>query len=1215
MDNPYFVRRKKLTGLFLAWLLLLSAALGYMPAQAAAAVPLTVAEALAKNNSGETATVEGYIVGEMYNSKPIYSGFQDDFNVLIADTPGEKTQSKMIDVQISASYRSQYGLKTNPANVGKKLTVTGQLAAYSGMAGIKSPTAMSLDGESGENPGGGTPNPADLGSENIGVPTTLPDGTGKKVLFDETHGQTAGAADWVIDGAFSDFADGLREAGFQVDALQRTLPMDSHAFDTPAITLSKLKQYDVFIIGEANIPFKASEQTAMLTYVKEGGSIFFISDHYNSDRNLNRWDSSEVMNGYRRGAFGNPTKGMSTAEAASGAMQDVTSTDWLGQNFGVRFRFNSVGDVTKTDAVKYDQSFGITAGVNDVEMHSGSTLTILDPTRVKGVVYLPENVPGWGNAVENSDKANFPNGGVYKNGGIAEGPFAAISKLEKGKAAFIGDSSPVEDPTPGYVREDNGGKKTTYDGFKGEAQDAVFLVQTVKWLAVHEDYATFENQGITLDEPTPLLGKLEEPATSAEIPGTEPWTTPAAGYKWYDPTTYKAGSYGAGGTPPVVTIPDLTTIAEARKAADNDYVTVQGVVTSEPGVFGGSGFYMQDGTGGVYVYPSKATGYHALDKVKLTAQKLTYNTEIELANEVQVAKLDAQADIPAPVPQAAAAVNDSNQGQLITIKNAAVQNYATVTGSLEFDLVSGGTTNRVRVDSRTGISADALKQAYPAGTAVDITGISSIFKGAYQLKLLKESDIRPAGAAGDNHAPAFADVPAQSVKAGQQVTFSVYANDEDGDALSYEAVSLPEGAAFDAASGKFTWTPAAEGSYTASFRVQDGKGGSDTLQVSITVEAAGTQAPNSAVLTGPAAASAGAQVDLGVGITKPSFAFTALDLIVKYDPAKLEFATVANSDGTLALADGAVSSSRTGFGVLATGVKPESGEIRIIMASTGQENAVSEDGELLKLRGTLKSGISGSAAVSVSAFNISADGNSSPVNTDSAALQIQIATADRAALLAAIGEAQKLADQAVTGTEPGQYPASAKTALLSAISDAKRVADDAAATQKAIDDALTALKAAVSTFKNAVIPVPSVPVDKSALTSAIASAQSIYDRAVAGDKVGQYPAAAKSELLSAIQAANAVKGSSTATQNQVDSAAAALGSAVTTFQKKLITLVPGAVQITVQDLSILAKYYGIQSTDPNWSRVAPADLFSEGEISIRSLAAVAQMIIGSWYAK
>ncbi|GAF08539.1 hypothetical protein JCM16418_2621 [Paenibacillus pini JCM 16418] len=130
----------------------------------------------------------------------------------------------------------------------------------------------------------------------MGVPTTLPNGVGKKVLFDQTHGQTAGASDWVIDGAFSDFADGLKAAGFQVDALQRTLPMNAKSYDTPVVTLSKLKQYDVFIIGEANIPFKTSEQDAMLTYVKEGGSIFFIADHYNSDRNLNRWDSSEVMN-------------------------------------------------------------------------------------------------------------------------------------------------------------------------------------------------------------------------------------------------------------------------------------------------------------------------------------------------------------------------------------------------------------------------------------------------------------------------------------------------------------------------------------------------------------------------------------------------------------------------------------------------------------------------------------------------------------------------------------------------------------------------------------------------------------------------------------------------------------------------------------------------------------------------------------------------------
>ncbi len=55
-------------------------------------------------------------------------------------------------------------------------------------------------------------------------------------------------------------------------------------------------------------------------------------------------------------------------------------------------------------------------------------------------------------------------------GGKAEGRYVAISKVGKGKAAFIGDSSLVEDSSPKYVREDNGEKKKTYDGFERTRQ-------------------------------------------------------------------------------------------------------------------------------------------------------------------------------------------------------------------------------------------------------------------------------------------------------------------------------------------------------------------------------------------------------------------------------------------------------------------------------------------------------------------------------------------------------------------------------------------------------------------------------------------------------------------------------------------------------------------------------------------------------------------------
>ncbi|WP_379151030.1 DNA-binding protein [Paenibacillus sp. sgz5001063] len=359
---------------------------------------------------------------------------------------------------------------------------------------------------------------------------------GKKVLFDNTHAQTAGAADWVIDGGFSDFANGLAAAGYYVKELRKSTP----------ITLSDLSGYDVFIIPEANIPYKTSEQSALLSYVQSGGSIFFISDHYNADRNKNRWDASEVFNGYRRGGWSNPAAGMSTEEAASPAMSGVASSDWLSTNFGVRFRYNALGDVTAGSIVAPAQAFNITSGVSSVAVHAGSTLAITNPAKAKGIVYVPTTAPAWSSAVD---------AGVYNGGGVAEGPFVAVSKVSAGKAGFIGDSSPVEDASPKYKREETGGTKTTYDGYK-EADDATLLINMVNWLATPESYTTFSAvSGLTLDSATSLYS-WEAPASSTE-PQAEPWAAPASGYKWYDPSTFKTGSFGAGSST-VPTTPGYT---------------------------------------------------------------------------------------------------------------------------------------------------------------------------------------------------------------------------------------------------------------------------------------------------------------------------------------------------------------------------------------------------------------------------------------------------------------------------------------------------------------------------------------------------------------------------------------------------------------------------------------------------------------------------------
>ncbi|MEK6622234.1 MAG: hypothetical protein AABZ13_07105 [Planctomycetota bacterium] len=73
-------------------------------------------------------------------------------------------------------------------------------------------------------------------------------------------------------------------------------------------------------------------------------------------------------------------------------------------------------------------------------------------------------------------------------GGEKEGPFVAISKPSKGKAAFIGDSSPIEDTTPRYRKEEGGAKDGLHSGWTSKGNAARLSINIVNWLAKVEDY-------------------------------------------------------------------------------------------------------------------------------------------------------------------------------------------------------------------------------------------------------------------------------------------------------------------------------------------------------------------------------------------------------------------------------------------------------------------------------------------------------------------------------------------------------------------------------------------------------------------------------------------------------------------------------------------------------------------------------------------------------
>ncbi|ASW55572.1 endonuclease [Plantactinospora sp. KBS50] len=141
--------------------------------RASAATTLTVAQALAAQD-GRTATVTGYVIGQPTATNTVLtSNFTADTAIAIADAAAETSTGRMLYVQVTAAWRSSFGLLTNPSLRGRAVTATGTLTAYFSHGGLKSPTALSLGG-------GGTP-----------TPTPTPSGTAGSGPYDATYYKNA----------------------------------------------------------------------------------------------------------------------------------------------------------------------------------------------------------------------------------------------------------------------------------------------------------------------------------------------------------------------------------------------------------------------------------------------------------------------------------------------------------------------------------------------------------------------------------------------------------------------------------------------------------------------------------------------------------------------------------------------------------------------------------------------------------------------------------------------------------------------------------------------------------------------------------------------------------------------------------------------------------------------------------------------------------------
>lgn len=251
-------------------------------------------------------------------------------------------------------------------------------------------------------------------------------GGGKKFLFDATKAETAGNADWVLDqdagpqriptplqstitagtpetywtGAISAWGIALAKQGHTVE----TLPSGTAITYGNAGNPQDLSNYHVFVVDEPNIRFTATEKTAILSFISNGGGLFMISDHTVSDRNNDGWDSPAIWNDLmtNNGVVNNPF----------GFSIDLTNFSQLSSN---------VLSGNPTNPILH----GSQGNVTQLDFHNGASLT-LNPAAnatVQGLI--------WKSSV------------TQNNSNL----MSASSTYGSGRVYVVTDSSPVDDGT------------------------------------------------------------------------------------------------------------------------------------------------------------------------------------------------------------------------------------------------------------------------------------------------------------------------------------------------------------------------------------------------------------------------------------------------------------------------------------------------------------------------------------------------------------------------------------------------------------------------------------------------------------------------------------------------------------------------------------------------------------------------------------------------
>jgi len=239
------------------------------------------------------------------------------------------------------------------------------------------------------------------------------------------HAQTASNADWILDadnniaaryptplqntvtsttaesywkGGNSAWGIALVKLGHTVE----TLPTSASITYGSTTNAQDLSNYNVFVVNEPNILFSASEKSAIIQFVQNGGSLMMIADHTISDRNNDGWDSPAIWN-------------------------DFMSNNTVQTNpFGFTINLTDINTTsTNKSTISHPVLNGSQGTVSTLQFNNGATISI-NPTAnatVQGHIWTS---------------------GVTQN---TTNILCATSTFGTGRVFVLADSSPVDDGT------------------------------------------------------------------------------------------------------------------------------------------------------------------------------------------------------------------------------------------------------------------------------------------------------------------------------------------------------------------------------------------------------------------------------------------------------------------------------------------------------------------------------------------------------------------------------------------------------------------------------------------------------------------------------------------------------------------------------------------------------------------------------------------------